>query len=161
MRKLLTLFLCLMLAACGFHLRGVGQEGGLNFTRVRIDGSGPVAKNLREYLSTYRGITLVEQGDAETVIQIQDAQYSKEVSSVNNSGRVAEYRLNYRIHYSATQRGEPILEDASTGLSRYLSWNDNSVLSKESEEAMLLSDMQRDVIQLILRRVSAAVKKAP
>ncbi len=41
-----------------------------------------------------------------------------------------------------------------------LSWNENSILSKEAEEATLVRDMQRDVVQPLLRRVSAVVKKA-
>ena len=80
--------------------------------------------------------------------------------SVNNSGRVAEYRLNYRIRFSASYKGETVLEEGSVAASRMLSWNENSVLSKESEEATLLRDMQRDVMQPLLRRVSAMVKKA-
>lgn len=155
MRILSALFLCLMLGACGFHLRGAGDPGSLSFTKVSIEGEGAVAQNLRKY----QGIELVSQG-AETVIRITDTQYSKDVLSVNNSGRVSEYRLNYRVSFSATHKGEPVLESGTMRLSRTLTWDENSLLSKESEEATLVRDMQNDVVPQVLRRVSAMVKKA-
>lgn len=160
MRTLLALALMLALTACGFHLRGVGQEGALSFTKVRVEGDGIAVKNLRDYLASYKGIELVTQGKAETVIRIVSEQYSKDVFSVNNSGRVAEYRLNYQLKFAADHLGENVLEEANISLNRNLSWNDNSILSKESEEATLIRDMQRDVVQLVLRRISAAVKRS-
>ena len=62
----------------------------------------------------------LEKLRAETVIRITDTQYSKDVLSVNNTGRVAEYRLNYRISFSATHQGEPVLENGTLRLSRTL-----------------------------------------
>lgn len=160
MRFFLSLFLSLLLAGCGFHLRGVGESGALSFTQVQVQGEGVATKNLRDYLANYRGVQLVNQGESETVIRVLDEQYGKEVFSVNNSGRVAEYRLNYRIRFSATYQGKTVLEEGSVAATRMLSWNENSILSKEAEEATLVRDMQRDVVQPLLRRVSAVVKKA-
>ncbi len=160
MRILIALLLGLVLTACGFHLRGSAEGGALSFTQVQVVGEGVAAKNLRDYLANYKGVELVKQGPAETVIRVVSEQYSKDVFSVNNSGRVAEYRLNYRLNFAATHKGEPVLEEGSVTASRTLSWNENSVLSKESEEATLVRDMQRDVVQLVLRRVSAMVNKA-
>ncbi len=160
MRTLIALFFALALTACGFHLRGMGQSGALSFTQVQVVGEGVAAKNLRDYLASYKGIELVNQGPAETVIRVVSEQYSKDVFSVSNSGRVAEYRLNYKLNFAATHKGEPVLEEGSVTASRMLSWNENNVLSKESEEATLVRDMQRDVLQLVLRRVSAMVNKA-
>jgi len=161
MRIFLILLLSLSLAACGFHLRGSGlSSGALSFTQVRVDGDGIAAKNLRDYLAAFKGMQFVQRGDAETVIRVLSEQYSKDVFSVNNSGRVAEYRLNYKLVFAAEHKGENALEEGEVTLSRILSWNDNNVLSKEAEEATLVRDMQRDVVQLVLRRVSASVKKA-
>lgn len=160
MRVFLALLLSLSLVACGFHLRGSGSSGALAFSNVRVEGDSIAAKNLRDYLVAYKGMTLIRQGQAETVIRVQSERYSKDVFSVNNSGRVAEYRLNYQLVFAADHKGENVLEDGDVALSRNLSWNDNSILSKEAEEATLIRDMQRDVVQLVLRRVSASIKKA-
>lgn len=160
MRIFASLVLCLFLGACGFHLRGVGGAGALSFSQVQIQGDGVAAKNLRDYLANYKGVELVRDGASETVIQILGEEYSKDVISLNNSGRVAELRLNYRLRFSATYKGERVLEEGAVAASRTLSWNENSILSKESEEATLLKDMQRDSLQPVLRRVSAVVKKA-
>lgn len=160
MRILIALFFCLALAACGFHLRGAGESGKLAFTQVTVEGEGVAAKKLRDYLASYKGVQLVGQGPSETVIRVLNERYSKDVYSLNNSGRVAEYRLNYRLTFAATYKGEPVLEDAAVTAARTLSWNENTLLSNESEEATLVRDMQQDVLQLVLRRVSAAINKA-
>lgn len=160
MRIFAALCLALLLSACGFHLRGTDPASALPFTTVRIDGDSLAARNVRDYLATYKHVKLVRQGDAETVIRIVGEQYSKDVNSINTSGRVSEYRLNYRLQFAADYKGRNVLERGDVELYRTLSWNDNAILSKEDEEATLVRDMQRDVVQLVLRRAGAAVKKA-
>ena len=43
-------------------------------------------------------------------------------------------------------------------IERDYSFNDNQVLAKESEEALLYRDMQTDMVQQILRRLAATAK---
>ncbi|SFN44154.1 LPS-assembly lipoprotein [Formivibrio citricus] len=160
MRILATLCLTLLLSACGFHLRGTDPASALPFTTVRIDGEGLAARNLRDYLGTYKSVKLVKSGNAETVIRVLGEQYSKDVFSVNTSGRVSEYRLTYRLQFATDHKSKNVLERGEVELYRNLSWNDNAILSKEAEEATLVRDMQRDVVQLVLRRAGAVVKKA-
>ncbi|WP_416142349.1 LPS assembly lipoprotein LptE, partial [Hydrogenophaga sp.] len=45
-------------------------------------------------------------------------------------------------------------------LRRDITYNDNLVLSKEAEEALLWRDIQNDLVQQILRRLAAAKLKA-
>lgn len=161
MRTLFVLLLSLLLSACGFHLRGTDPATALPFTTVRVDGDGVAAKNLREYLATYRGaVKLVKKGPAETVIRVTGENYSKDVLTLSNIGRVSEYRLNLRLTFATDFKGRNVLEQGEVTLHRTLSWSDNSILSKESEEATLVRDMQRDAVQLILRRAAASVRKA-
>lgn len=158
MRALLAFTLIIMLSACGFHMRGAEQKGSLSFTQVSVEGDGIAVRNLRDYLGSYQGVTLINSGKAETVIRVLGEKYSKDVFSLKNSGRVAEYRLTYQIRFSAEHKGEEVLEETPLTLFRTLSWNEDAILSKEAEEATLIRDMQRDVTPLILRRVSASVK---
>lgn len=160
MRIFVALCLALLLSACGFHMRGTDPGSALPFTSVRVDGDSLAARNLRDYLATYKSVKLVRAGDAETVIRVVGEQYSKDVFSINNSGRVSEYRLNYRLLFATDYKGRNVLERGEVTQHRNLSWNDNTILSKEAEEATLVRDMQRDVVQLVLRRAGAAVRKA-
>ena len=160
MRTFAALCLTLLLSACGFHLRGTAPEDALPFASVRVEGDSLSAKNLRDYLAKVKRIQLVRNGEAEAVIRIVNDIYGKDIYSINNSGRVSEYRLNYKLTFATDYKGRNVLERGEVELYRNLSWDDNTILSKESEEATLVRDMQRDVVQLVLRRASAAVKKA-
>ncbi|MEI6301055.1 MAG: LPS assembly lipoprotein LptE, partial [Betaproteobacteria bacterium] len=46
-------------------------------------------------------------------------------------------------------------------LTRDITYNDSQVLAKESEEALLYRDMQTDMVQQVLRRLSVAKKPVP
>jgi LPS-assembly lipoprotein len=46
--------------------------------------------------------------------------------------------------------------DSSIELSREMTFNDAAILAKEAEEQLLYRDMQADMAQQILRRLSAA-----
>ena len=48
------------------------------------------------------------------------------------------------------------LPPATITVRRDISFNDDAVLSKESEEALLQRDMQRDLVQQILRRMATS-----
>ena len=159
--RLKTLFLiglCLSLMACGFHLRGQGPGAILSYSSIQVIGQSPAAQELRKALLLQPSAKLVEK-DGEAQVTISSESYDKQVLSVNSSGQVAEYRLFYRIHVNANEGQYLLLNDAVITLSRNLSWDENNILSKESEEANLLKEMQRDSAQQIIRRVNAASKK--
>ena len=46
-------------------------------------------------------------------------------------------------------------------LTRDITFNDSDVLAKDTEEALLYRDMQNDMVQQIMRRLSAAQKPKP
>ena len=46
-------------------------------------------------------------------------------------------------------------------LTRDITYSDSDVLSKEAEEGLLYRDMQTDMVQQIMRRLSAAQRPKP
>jgi LPS-assembly lipoprotein len=46
-------------------------------------------------------------------------------------------------------------------LTRDVTYNDTDVLAKENEEQLLYRDMQADMVQQLMRRLSAAQKPKP
>jgi len=157
MRKLLLLATVLLLSACGFQLRG---SYTLPFDTLYI--SLPATSELHAMLK--RGIEastrtrVVDSAkEAQVILSILGDAPSKNILSLDTSGRVREFQLlrtvTYRVHDAAGRDWLPL---SRVALHRDISFSDTQVLSKEAEEALLWRDMQGDLTQQMLRRLSAA-----
>ena len=68
-----------------------------------------------------------------------------------------EFRLKYNFDFRVADRqGRDLVEPVLLLIERDFPFNDNQVLAKETEEALIYRDMQSDMVQQILRRMAAA-----
>ena len=82
-------------------------------------------------------------------------------SSIGSTGAVREFRLKYGFAWRIiNQKGEDIAPPGDLLIERDYSFNDNQVLAKESEEALLYRDMQTDMVQQVMRRLAAVAPGA-
>jgi len=96
------------------------------------------------------------QKDAEATLDITNESREKIILSLNSQGRVREYALYYRVTIRVRDnKNVELLSPTQIVLKRDISYNENQVLAKEAEEAMLYRDMQTDLVQQILRRMAA------
>src|SRR5882762_5132298 len=83
-----------LLAACGFHLRGQAQ---LPFETLYIPGNTPLVVELKRNVTVASNTRIVDNPkDAQAVLGFTQEQREKTILSFNAQGRVSEYRLNYR-----------------------------------------------------------------
>lgn len=156
------LILTLLLAACGFHLRG---QGGFTFPFQTLfimspNANAPFILDLKRAVQLY-DVKLVDSPEnAQLTLHIVSETMSKQILSLSDAGRVREYQLNYRVSLRAydSKQQEWVPADEIV-LQRYLSYDNTQVLAKEMEETLLYQDMRKDAVQQILRRLSLA--KAP
>jgi LPS-assembly lipoprotein len=154
MKPLAALICTLILAGCGFQLRGsatlpfetlyvqapVGSQFGAQLRRLVTAGS-----NTR--------IVDVAQGADATLVLVHELR-EKNILSLSGGGRVREYQLRYRMAYRLLDKNAvEILPASEIILIRDLSYSDSDTLSKEAEEALLFRDMQSDAVQQLLRRL--------
>ena len=145
------------LAGCGFKLRG---SQNFAFSRIAITPypGDAVAAELRRALE---GRVQVMTKDApltqsQIVLDIHSEQREKVVVGVNASGQVREFQLRIRVRFGITSsKGVEIVADDEILLQRDFSYNESAALAKETEEALLYQDMQSDIVQQILRRLSS------
>jgi LPS-assembly lipoprotein len=150
--RFFALLLTLSLAGCGFQLRG---NATLPFESVFVEGGQEIVVNLdRAIRPTATKVTARAQ-DAQVTLQILGESREKRILSLDNAGRVSEYRLLYRVSFKAVDnKGRELLEQQQIELRRDITFNDNQTLAKESEELLLYRDMQVDAVQQIIRRMS-------
>src|SRR6266581_2361260 len=158
-RSLRTAFagvMAALLASCGFHLRGQAQ---LPFDTLYIPGTNPLVVELKRNVAAASKARLVDApGDAQAVLGFTQELREKVILSFNAAGRVSEYQLRYRVGFRVTDSkgGQVYLPTSEILLLRDMAYSDAQVLAKETEEALLYRDMQRDMVQQIMRRLVAA-----
>lgn len=157
-----TCIVLVALSACGFQLRGAAH---LPFTAVYLSAAenSTLTNELRRTLRASSDVKFVSTPqEAEAIIDLYAEQRTKDILSFNAQGRAREYTLtlliNLRVHDG---KGRDFLKPASLKQTREISFNEGEVLAKENEEALLYRDMQSDLVQQILRRVSSIKAAAP
>ncbi|SMP42807.1 LPS-assembly lipoprotein [Noviherbaspirillum suwonense] len=159
--RLLSVALAAMLAlsACGFKLRGTGPQPILPFKTlfVSVAETSPLGVQLRRNLDVMSNIEIVSDRKlADAALEVLNEGRDKQVLSLNSQGRVREYTLLYRVNFRVVDKeGRQLLAPTDLVIRRIQSFNENQVLAKEAEEATLFREMQSDLVQQVLRRVSA------
>jgi len=150
------LLFALLLAACGFHLRG---SVSLPFDTLYLpNASSGIALDLKRHIQSGTGTRVVDSPqDAQARLQFTEETRGKEILSLTSAGRVREYRLHYRVGFRVDDgKGATFVPPSTVALRRDVTYDDSVALAKESEEERLFRDMQSDMVQQILRRLAAA-----
>lgn len=146
-----------LLAGCGFQLRG---SSSLPYSTLWIGAptSSSFANELRRQLRSGSSTTVVDQATrAQARFELLGEERSKEILSLNSAGRVREYELRYSVRFRVHDgQGRNYIADTTLYAKREISFNESAILASEAEEMLLYRDMQTDLIQQILRRMSAS-----
>jgi LPS-assembly lipoprotein len=154
--RLASALLCLLLAACGFQLRGTAE---VPFDSIYVpQASGGIGLELKRSIQAGTQARVVDDPKAAAaILEFTEETRLKEILSLTGQGRVREYLLRYRVGFRVHDgKGRDFVPSNTVMLLRDISFNDADVLAKESEEQLLYRDMQTDMVQQILRRLAAA-----
>jgi len=160
-RALLTLAPAAVLAGCGFRLRGV-PEFSFGSLYIAAPNSSPLARELQRTLEGSSSQLKVTREAAdlpkvEAIMDLLQEQQERVVVGLNASGQVRELQLRLRIRFKLrTPDGHELIPDTELLQQRDISYNETIALAKEAEEALLFRNMQTDLVQQLLRRLSAA-----
>lgn len=156
---LLTSLIIATLTACGFHLRGASD---IQFKSVFIQGNTlTISKDLKKYLTLNEVQILPSADKAELLLELVGEENEKRILSLAGDGTVNEYELYYRISYRTKLINQALWSEESTIESRRdFTFSNPSVLSKQTEERKLNEGMQKDVVNNLVRRLSALKKQA-
>ena len=150
----LVLLLALTLTACGFQLRGAAD---LSFKTLYIQGPKlSISRELQQSLKA-NGIQVVESAKkAELLLELVNEVNEKRILSLSGGGLVREYELNYSVNFRTREPANALWGPVQTvQVRRDYSYNDNALLGKLDEEARLNTDMRKDAVREVLRRLTA------
>ena len=157
MSRFAALFLALLVAGCGFKLRGDPEVGIRKLFTSSIGPSG-VHAEIRRTLATGPTRLVATAPESEAILRILKEEREKTVATITGTGRVFEYQLTLRVLYELVVPGrdEPVIAPTRLETRRLISYSEKAPTAKEAEEQLLFKDMQLDLALQILRQVAAA-----
>ncbi len=154
---LAALLLSLVLAGCGFKLRG---EKPLPFTTMytNIESNSRFGAYLRRSLqASSPSLQFVDDASAAQVVlsQLERVQSQREVS-LNSQGQVEEYELTLRLTFQLVSNSGQLLIPPSTLTStRTLPYDEANSQAKAQEMVTLYQDMEAQMVGQLVRRISS------
>ena len=152
-----------LLQGCGFALRGAPNYV-FDTVAVTPERSGGVAAELARLLGSRVRPAVTPEGGTppDAIVEVLNESRQKVVVGVNAAGLVREFELRLAVRFLVrTPKGAVLIEPTDISLERNVSFNEATVLSKETEEVMLNRDMQTDAVQQIVRRLAAIKSLEP
>jgi LPS-assembly lipoprotein len=149
--------IAVLLSACGFHLQGrVPLPTSLTTTRVIADDDQTdFVQGLRRALLT-SGSKLTEVSERATgVVRIHKDEVTQKILSVSANNIPREYELTYTVEFSVEGTSGELLPSQKVSVTRDYSFDEKMLLAKENEEAIIREGMARDLVAIVMRRLSA------
>lgn len=150
-KRNLVLGMALLLSACGFQLRGTG-ENKLAIKELDVsarDAYGETVKMLKRQL-TGSGVNVHEGAAYKLVLTKQDE--NQDTASYSGTARSAEYRLSEKLTYEI-RSGDMLLLTDSTEVQRVYQHDGNNLIASDQEAGQLRSEMNRDLVQQLMLRL--------
>ena len=148
--------LALLLAACGFQLRGEPEVG---IRKLFISSVGPsqVVGNIRRTLASGPTRLVTTAVESEAHLRVLHEVREKTVFTITGTGRVYEFQLRLLVRYELVVPGreEPVIASTEIETRRLITYSETAPTAKETEEALLFKDMLQDLARQILRHVAA------
>jgi len=152
---LVVLGLCLMLSACGFHLR---EPHTLPSTLQRIDLEGVEIKQgfgfvLRDAFTDARS-ELTQGTQAPAQLRIKALEEGKRVAAYAADLSVRQYLLFIVFDYQIIVNGQ-VKATQRVKLDKTMNYDANYVLGKQEEERKIRKALREDASRLILLRLKS------
>jgi len=152
----------LAMSGCGFHLKGQVPLSA-SLSPLALDGNDRgLLSEIREAVD-FNGMPMTTDEDsAGAVLRLIDADYERRVRTTDDRGRATSYTLVYQVRVEVQDvAGESLVDPFSVTTRRDLAFDRTRVLQAEERERDLREDMQREISQTILRRLSKIASLKP
>lgn len=155
------LSVALLIAGCGFELRGAPDLPDDVRTIHVAAPSGGLRDDLLSLLAIGGVGTSASSAEADASIQVTSEQFNRRVLSVDpTTGKEREFELAYTIAFGVTRRdGTTVVEDGEVNLLRDYVFDPEAVIGTSREEDLLRAEMRHDAARQLMRKVEAAFNR--
>ena len=147
------------LASCGFALRS-SQKFPFKSMYTGPIAASPLLIELSRQVAGTGGVeVIIDQRQverADVIFELLQEQREKVVAGRTSSGSVREYLLRTNLRFRLrTREGKELIPETLLVSTTDISYNETLALSKDQEEQMLYSNMGKDLVGQIVRRMAA------
>jgi LPS-assembly lipoprotein len=150
--------LMLTLVGCGFHLKGKADlPDGLNTMLVQgVTLNRGIGKKLRRSLMQNEVVVLEQFQQGAAILSVLEHNIERRVLTVGGTdAKVSEYELLGTLTYRVTdETGQVIVPKQRYEIYRDYRYASNQVLAAEEEDAALREEIQQELVDSLIRRLS-------
>lgn len=160
MKRAAILLFAGALSSCGFQLRGeIALPPSLSTVDVQVaDEYSPLERNLEQALRR-AGARIVETAEGAAVLRVFANRLDRLPLSVGDTGRVQEYLMKYEVEFELVDASATtVLPRQTVILERDYTFDTLQAIGTPGEEEVVKAELERDMVQAILRRVEAAAR---
>lgn len=148
----------LLLAGCGFHLR-MAHPLPPSLQKLYLDSDAPYGDfslELQQMLKSIN-VTLVNEPTAAPItLKVFSENFNSTVLSESASSTTKQYVLHFTMQYELLDaHGNVIWGPKTIQNERNYTVNENQVLSTDSDQAALRTEMERDAVFMILMQLDS------
>ena len=152
-RNLIGLFLCVLLAGCGWHLRG--DSAATNIKTLNITSAQTYGKLERALRAEMRAQHIEEGGADGLTLTILSQDLRQNLLAYSDSINAAMFEIELTTHFTVTNaKGETIIPPNMERVVRPYEPNSDRALATDRETALRKEDAYRDMAANILRRIN-------
>jgi LPS-assembly lipoprotein len=155
--RLTTLLFAVLVASCGFRLQGhTPLPDTLSDAYVfAADQQSDFVQGLRRALLVSGAQLAPESEKASGTVHISKDEVTQKVLSVSANNIPREYEITYTVEFSVSVADKEVLSPQKVFVTRNYSFDERTLLAKENEEAILREGMARDLVGIVMRRLSS------
>ena len=153
----MILSLPLLLAACGFQLRGDADlPEEMAKTHMAIDDPySTLARRVRTMLEQ-NGVKFVAPGQATAILEIPENQVLTQVLTIADNARVREYRVSHTVKFRLTDTdGNELMEMQTFRQAREISFDEQKILASSREQEYLKKDLAENLARQMVNRLES------
>jgi LPS-assembly lipoprotein len=161
---LAVLAVAILLGGCGFHLR---REASLPASMQQLhieiaDRSGDLARDLAQAIERSGADVVAQPGPGVAVMKVPANRVSTDVLSVGGNARATEYTLRHHVEFEVRDEAGGVLMPLQViELTREFTFDASQALGVAAETDLLTKELERDMVQAILRRLEALGNATP
>ena len=159
LRSALAPLSAVALASCGFALRSSQKFPFKSMYTGPITASPLLIELSRQVAGTGGVEVIIDQRQverADVIFELLQEQREKVVAGRTSSGSVREFLLRTNLRFRLrTREGKELIPETLLVATIDISYNETLALSKDQEEQMLYSNMGKDLVGQIVRRMAA------
>ena len=147
----------LLLAGCGFQLRGAATlPPEMARTHMVIDDQYSTLARRVTILLERNGIKLVDAEQATAVLEVPQNEVITEVLTIGDNARVREYRVTQTVRFRLTDTaGREIVPWQTLRQAREISFDEQQILASSREQEYLREALGQTLAQLLVARLES------